>query len=89
MGCLQTRRRGGGESPIVPTSCASAAVPRGGPSAPPNPPSSRPLPSASLQGPDGSWNCLMESGEQFLPSPQGSHKLQEMKAAEHASSPHP
>lgn len=74
MGCLQTP---GIAHPRTPT-----ALPRGGPSLPPVPPSHRPLPSASLQGCDGSWNCLMESGEQFLPSPQGSHKLQEMKAAE-------
>ena len=74
---------GGGNLPLFPPPAPRLRrCPQGWPQRPPHPPSSRPLPSASLQGPDGSWNCLMESGEQFLPSPQGSHKLQEMKAAE-------
>lgn len=75
-----------GGSPLVPTSCTPHSPPQKQPSLLPHSPFHQPLPSETLQGCDGPWNCLMESGEQFLQRLQGCHKLQEMKASSSASS---
>lgn len=75
-----------GGSPLVLTSCTPHSPSQRQPSLPPHSPFHQPLPSETLQGCDGPWNCLMESGEQFLQRLQGCHKLQEMKALSSASS---